>query len=134
MSNVNLNNASLKNVTFKDCKLLGVNFSECKDFLFYIKLDNCNADYCSFANKKMSKTCFYHCSLKDTNFTNTILNNSLFEHCNLANALFNKTNLKEANMETAFNFIIDPELNEIKKCKFSINGLLGLLAKYDIVV
>jgi uncharacterized protein YjbI with pentapeptide repeats len=134
LSNVNFNNASLKNVAFKDCKLLGIIFSEVKDFLFNIHLENCNADFASFANKKMSKTKFINTSLKDVNFAGTVLNNALFDNCNLENALFNKTNLKEANLETSYNYIIDPELNDIKKCRFSLNGLMGLLAKYDIVV
>ena len=76
----------------------------------------------------------YSKSLKDVNFAGSVLNNALFDNCNLENALFNKTNLKEANLETSYNYIIDPELNDIKKCRFSLNGLMGLLAKYDIVV
>ncbi|MEY3452034.1 MAG: hypothetical protein RL711_1862 [Bacteroidota bacterium] len=88
LSNVNFNNASLKNVAFKDCKLLGIIFSEVKDFLFNIHLENCNADFASFANKKMSKTKFINTSLKDVNFAGSVLNNALFDNCNLENALF----------------------------------------------
>jgi hypothetical protein len=50
------------------------------------------------------------------------------------NAVFNRTILKEADFLTAKNFIIDPDINTVRKAKFSIYGLMGLLNKYDIVI
>ncbi len=35
---------------------------------------------------------------------------------------------------TSFNYSIDPQLNRIKKAKFSLPGIAGLLDKYDIVI
>ncbi|OQA01530.1 MAG: hypothetical protein BWY70_00347 [Bacteroidetes bacterium ADurb.Bin408] len=43
-----------------------------------------------------------------------------------------RTNLEKADLRTAFNYIIDPELNHIKKARFSLRGISGLLAKYNI--
>jgi fluoroquinolone resistance protein len=132
MAMVKLNNCQLNNVIFKDSKLLGVNFSECMDFLFAVKFEGCVLDYCSFAGKKMTKTTFNHTSLKNSDFTGSDLTKSSFLHVDLMNAVFNRAILKEVDFLTADNYIIDPELNNIRKAKFSLQGVPGLLNKYDI--
>ncbi|MDB5256978.1 MAG: putative low-complexity protein [Chitinophagaceae bacterium] len=132
LSMMKLANTSLRDVTFKHCKLLGINFSECEDFLFSVRFENCILDYASFMKKKMTKTKFIHTSLKQVVFTNTNLSNAVFDNTDLADAIFNGTELKEADFVTAYNYIIDPELNNIKKAKFSLHGVVGLLAKHAI--
>ena len=129
-----LNQTTMNGIFFKECKLIGLNFHECADMLFSVRFENCLLDYASFINKKMSKTSFKNSSLKSTVFSNTTLNKALFDNTDLQGAVFDKTNLQEANLTTAYNFSIDPEKNMIRKAKFSQQGLLGLLAKYDIQV
>lgn len=129
-----LNQATLDNIVFKDCKLIGMNFSDCSDFLFSARFENCLLDFASFSNKKMGKTVFKDSSLKSAEFTNAFLSKALFENTNLSGAVFNRTNLQEANFVTAYNYSIDPELNNIKRATFSQHGLAGLLAKYGIRV
>ncbi len=70
--------------------------------------------------------------MKQVVFTNANLSNSVFDNTDLADAVFNGTDLKEADFRAANNYIIDPELNNIKKAKFSLHGVVGLLAKYSI--
>ena len=130
----NLTGTSLKTVNFKNCKLLGIQFEKCDDFLFNVNFRECVLDYSSFKNKKMSKTTFNSCSMKEVNFTGVTLSNSVFENCNLDNAIFNETQLKEVDFTTAYNFKIDPEFNPMKKAKFSAQGIIGLLDKYDIKI
>ena len=91
-------------------------------------------DYVSFVGKKMTKTVFSNCSLKETNFSNADLSNSSFSSCNLERGIFNKTQLKNVDFTTAYNFSLDPEINFIKKAKFAKQSLEGLLVKYDIVI
>jgi hypothetical protein len=52
----------------------------------------------------------------------------------LTRATFENTILENVNFKTACNFEIDPEFNRIKKAKFSIENVSGLLAKYDIKI
>jgi fluoroquinolone resistance protein len=132
LSMTKLANSSLRDVTFKQCKLLGINFSECEDFLFSVRFENCILDYASFMKKKMPKTKFIHTSLKQVVFSNANLSHSVFDHCDLADAIFNGVDLKEADFRTANNYVIDPELNSLKKAKFSLHGISGLLTKYGI--
>lgn len=134
LSMTKLNNTSLKTVQFKNCKLLGIQFHTCDDFLFHVDFEECTLDYSSFANKKMLKTKFVNSSLKEVTFIGTNLSNSVFENCNLAGAIFNDTQLKEVNFLTAYNYKIDPEFNPMKKAKFSTSGIQGLLEKYDIKI
>ena len=134
LSLVKLSGSSLNSVVFRQCKITGVNFNECDDFLFSVQFEHCVLDYASFFGKKMPKTKFIKTSLKEANFDQTNLQGSLFDETDLAGAVFNKTNLANVSFSTAFNFNIDPELNNIKKAIFSLDGLLGLLVKHNIIV
>ena len=129
-----MENTGLKNVRFTGCKLMGIDFSRCNNFNFSATFENSPLDYCSFYQKKMKKTSFSNCSLKDADFTETDLSGALFTDCDLLNASFIQTNLEKADLRTAKNYALDPEMNKIKKAKFSFPGIAGLLARYDIVI
>ena len=131
---VKLPATSLKTVSFKECKLLGIRFDECADFLFNVRFENCMLDYSWFTNKKLAKTQWLSCSLKEVNFGSADLTSANFDNSNLEGAVFNETNVSAADFTTAFHFRIDPERNIIKKAKFSIGGIPGLLEKYDIKI
>lgn len=134
LSMVKLAGTSLKSVVFRDCKLLGILFHECDDFLFGVHFYDCALDYASFANKKMHKTHFSNCALREVTFGGTDLTKSIFDNCNLENAIFNNSKLNDADFRTAYNYTIDPEFNPMKKARFSIRGIPGLLEKYDIKI
>ena len=134
MSMVKLSKSKVTHVHFVNCKLIGINFNECNDFLFSADFNNCLLDYTSFAGKKIPKIKFTNCSLKESNFSNADLSESIFLNCNLEGTVFNKTILGKVDFTTAYNFTIDPEFNSIKKAKFSRNTIQGLLTKHDIVI
>jgi uncharacterized protein YjbI with pentapeptide repeats len=134
LSMTNLSGTSLKTVHFINCKLLGIAFNSCMDFLFHVSFQDCILDYSIFNNKKMPKTTFNNCSVREVSFISTNLSNSVFEKCNLDGAIFNDTQLKEVNFLTAYNYKIDPEFNPMRKAKFSMQGIPGLLDKYDIKI
>ena len=129
-----LNNCQMNNITFKDCKLLGVIFSDCADLLFAVKFEGCVLDYCSFVRKKMPKTHFIDSSIKNVDFSECELTKAIFKNADLSNSVFNRTILKEADFLAASNYTIDPTINTIKKAKFSLQGAVGLLYKFDIVI
>lgn len=132
LSMIKLNATSLKNVDFEECKMMGIAFEYCDDFLFEVKLKDCMLDFCSFANKKMQKTQFSTSSMQEVNFSGTNLTKAVFDDVNLNGALFDKTILMEADLSKAYNFSIDPELNSIKKAKFSLKDAGGLLEKHNL--
>jgi fluoroquinolone resistance protein len=132
LSMLKLNASTLSNAVFKNCKILGVIFSDCHDMLFSVAFDGCVLDYSSFMAKKMTKTKFNRSSLKEVNFSRTNISESVFNDVDLSGAVFNQTNLSGANLINARNYSIEPELNIIKKASFSMDGIRGLLDKYQI--
>lgn len=134
LSTAKLPGTAFKNVKFKDCKLLGLHFENCDDFLFEIDIDNCLLNLSSFYKMKLKKLRFKNSNLSEVDFTEADLTNCSFDDCDLTGARFENTVLEKADLRTARNYSIDPELNKIKKAKFSIDGIAGLLAKYDIEI
>ena len=134
MSMVKLKGSSVKEVKFVSCKLIGVDFGVCNEFLLSMSFDKCILDYAQFYKLKLQKINIKDCSLKEANLTESDLSGANFLNCDLDRAIFSHTRLNSADFRTAFNYSIDPESNNIKKAKFSFNGISGLLDKYEIVI
>ncbi|MFM9949054.1 MAG: hypothetical protein ACKV1O_14025 [Saprospiraceae bacterium] len=64
----------------------------------------------------------------------SVYQNAVFGNCNLSLAVVERTLLEGADLRTAYNFSIDPENNRIKKAKFSMQNIVGLMDKYGIFV
>jgi uncharacterized protein YjbI with pentapeptide repeats len=82
----------------------------------------------------MIKTHFKDSSLKGVDFAGADLKQSKFINCDLNEAIFYNSNIQEVNFTSAFNYIIDLSQNQIKKARFSKDGLAGLLSQFDIVI
>ncbi|WP_421771684.1 pentapeptide repeat-containing protein [Emticicia sp.] len=134
LSNVKISNTAFKQVKFSNCKLLGVNFGECNPFLFSVSFDDCFLHLAGFYKLKMKGTKFKNCNLKEADFTETDLSGAVFDNCEFTSAVFERTILEKADLRTSQNFSIDPELNRIKKAKFSLSNVRGLLDKYNIEI
>jgi len=72
--------------------------------------------------------------MHEVDFSSCNLTEAIFDNCDLTRATFDNTTLDRADLYTAYNFNIDPELNSIKKAHFATSGLYGLLMKYDIKI
>ena len=129
-----VSDSGFQETMFKRCKLSGVNFSKSRDFLFRVNFEGCILDNAIFYKTKNKKATFVDCSMIETDLTEADLTEAKFINCNLNRAFFNRTILKGADLRTSYNFTIDPDDNQIKKARFSIHGLPGLLGKYDIKV
>ncbi len=129
---VHTHNTGFKEVKFEGCKLVGLDFSLCNDFLFKVEFENCQLDYALFTKKKLRKTKFQNCSVKEADFTQTDLSHAIFGQTDLTDSVFEGCNLEETDFRTAINFTIDPDQNRIKGARFSSYALAGLLRKYDL--
>ena len=134
LASVSLADTALQNVAFEECKLLGLQFTACRDMLFGVHFDQCQMRYASFAGRKMPHTRFVGCQLDEADFADADLSEALFQDCSLAGAVFQNTRLSGADFTTAAGFLIDPESNTIQKARFTLQGLLGVVAKYELVV
>lgn len=127
MSMVKVMETSLRDVQFRDCKLMGIVFGNCSNFLFSVSFEKCILDLSSFHRLKMRKTHFTECSLHEASFVETDLGESVFLDCDFSQALFERAILEKADFRTSYHYIINPETNKIKKAKFAQSGIAGLL-------
>lgn len=127
-----LNRTVFRDVTFKDCKMLGLRFDTCDEFGLSFSFDGCQLNQSSFYQTKIKKTVFRNSQLQEADFAETDLTGAVFDGCNLTQAIFDHTILEKVDFRTSYNYIIDPEINRIKRAKFSVSGVSGLLNKYDI--
>jgi len=132
LSNVQLNNTAFQEVYFKQCKMLGLRFGDCKVFGFEISATDCPLNHSSFFEVNLRKTRFKACQLHEVDFTGADLHEASFDGCDLLHANFEQSNLEHADFRTAINYQIDPDLNKLKNARFSADGLAGLLSKYGI--
>jgi fluoroquinolone resistance protein len=126
--------SSWRDVRFKNCKLVGLHFQDCQDFLFGVRFENCSLNLASFYQRNLKKTLFRNCSLHETDFTESDLSQAIFDNCDLKLAIFDNSILEKADFRTSFNYSLNPEINRIKKARFSLQGIAGLLSHYDILI
>lgn len=116
----------------KDCNVNGIDFSKASDFLFGMSFEGCTLNNAILYKKKNKRARFTDCSLKEADLTECDLTDAIFTNCDMHRTVFSYTILKNADLRTSYNYIIDPDENTLKKARFSVHGLPGLLAKYDI--
>lgn len=133
-SGAKINYVAFRTVFFNRCKIEDVNFAMCDKLIFEIHFKECILDFSKFYTLKIKGTTFVDCSIIAVDFMATDLTQVVFENCDLYRSEFSKAIANKANFKTSYNYTIDPTKTKIKKAVFSLAGLKGLLAKYDIVV
>ncbi len=134
LSMAKLTETAFREVKFTDCKMLGLHFDDCAPIGLSIGFDNCNLTHSSFYQTKMKGTVFKSCLLHEVDFVETDLSNCLFDYCDFIKAVFGNSILEKTDFRSSYNYAIDPEINRVKKAKFSLSGIAGLLNKYDIEI
>lgn len=134
LSLLNLTQAAFKDVKFKNNKMVGLRFENCAEFALSFSFENCILNHSTFYKTKLKKTYFIDSQLQECDFMECDLSSSLFDNCDLNRAIFEKTIIENSDFRTAYNYSIDPEKNRIKKAKFSLIGVSGLLDKYGIKI
>jgi fluoroquinolone resistance protein len=134
LSLAKLNKTAMREIKFNDCKLTGLQFQTCNDFLFSVQFENCILNLSSFYKLKIKRTLFKSSSLHEVDFAEADLSMSIFENCDLSRAIFESSTIEKCDFCTSYNYSINPEENNIKKAKFSLVGVIGLLEKYDIEI
>ncbi|WP_297507111.1 pentapeptide repeat-containing protein [Flavobacterium sp.] len=127
-----INHTSFRGVWFTSCNLTSVNFAMTDQVIYEFHFKDCLLDYSQFYKLKLKNIQFIHCSMIAVDFMTTDLSGALFDACNLRRTVFSDTNLEKADFYTSYDYSIDPEKNKIKKARFSLFGLKGLLEKYEL--
>lgn len=123
-----------KTAVFKNCKLVGIHFGDCNPFSLSLHFEDCLLNLSSLYKLKLKGIQFKRCNLQEVDFAETDLTGAIFDSCDLAGALFENSILEKVDFLTAYNYSIDPNINRIKKAKFSMAGVIGLLYKHDIEI
>ena len=83
---------------------------------------------------KINSTGFLNCKMHNVDFTNTEARSCQFNTCDLLGTKFDNTNLEKSNLSTAYNFEINPSINNLKDAVFSEGNLKNLLSVFKINV
>lgn len=134
LSMIVLKKTILRDCAFIQCKMMGVQFNNCNTFGLSFRFESCLLNYASFYKLKIAKTQFMKSQLHEVDFTETDISQSVFDECDLHLAVFDNTLLEKADLRTAYHYAIHPEKNKIKKARFSLSGIAGLLHEYDIEI
>ncbi|MFD2933254.1 pentapeptide repeat-containing protein [Spirosoma flavum] len=134
LTRAELRNTKLYDVSFVNCRLAHVDFGSCNAFGFHVNFQECQLDYTVFLNRKLKKAHFTDCSLKEAHFLKCDLTGTVFDQCNLELARFEGNNLTQVDFSSSYNLEINPDDNKVKKARFSLQNLPGLLVKYDLVI
>ena len=133
LSLVKFKETSLSHVKINGSKAIGVVWYEAGNPLS-VSFNNSRISYSSFYGKNCKKTKFINCIADDVDFSNCNLSQADFAGTDLKNAIFSNTDLTQANFAGALNYSINPEVNKIKKAKFSLPEALSFLYSLDIVL
>lgn len=134
LSLAKLRETSFQEVRFENSKLLGLQFCDCRELLLEFEFDQCMLKLSNFQRLNLKNTKFTDCNLQEADFTGTDLTGATFDNCDLTRTTFDHTILEKADFRTAYNFSINPAKNRIRKAKFSLSGLTGLLDVYDVEI
>ncbi|GAB4016814.1 pentapeptide repeat-containing protein [Spirosoma koreense] len=134
LTRAELSDTKLYDVRFIGCQLAQVDFGPCNPFGFHVDFEECQLDNAVFLDRKLKKAHFIDCSLKEVHFLKCDLTGTTFKNCNLELARFEANNLTQVDFSSSFNLELNPEENKVKKARFSLHNLPGLLTKYDLVI
>lgn len=126
-------NSSFMEVTFKDSKVMGVDWTKAKS-IHFLSFFNSQIDYSNFSFLKLPKLVLKQCTAREVDLTEADLTDSNFECTDFEGAKFHKTNLSKANFKKAFNYLIDFQTNTLKKTEFSMPEVVSLLKNLDIII
>ncbi len=134
LSKVNVGYTKFDEVAFVKCRLAHVGFGHCNAFGFSVSFQASNLDFTVFLNRNLKKTRFDTCSMKEAHFLKCDMTGAVFIECDLELAKFGENNLSQADFTSSYNLRLNPEDNKLKKAKFSLSHLPGLLSKYDLII
>lgn len=82
----------------------------------------------------LKKSNFSGSKILECTFNETTLTHSNFSETDLTGTTFHRSDLAGANFSSAINYCIDPVTNNVKKAKFSLPEVAGLLGRFGITI
>ncbi|RYE89912.1 MAG: pentapeptide repeat-containing protein, partial [Myxococcales bacterium] len=133
LSNVRFRGASLRSVTFKDCKMMGV-FWDSLGSDPMVGFTDCAMRYQAFANLSLRSTPFTRCSLVEASFAEVDLTRATFTDCDLTRTTFDRCTLTSADFTTSTGVVFDAAKNRSKGAKISAETAAAMAAALGLIV
>jgi fluoroquinolone resistance protein len=137
LSLMNLIDCRFVECRFTRCRAVGVAWTGAEGSLIAkvpFSFEACRLDLGSFQGVDVAGSVFRDCSLREVDFTEAVLRGADFAGSDLAGATFVRSDLREADLTGALNVALDPRQNRLAGATFSVEGALGLLEAFEIVV
>jgi fluoroquinolone resistance protein len=131
LSNMQVQGASLRSVSFKDCKAVGINWAGANS-VTHLNFEKCVINYAVFGGLDLKKSALKNCVAREADFEGTNLSEVDCRGTDFAGARFANTNLTKADLRGATSYSIRPDANKIKKARFSLPEATLLLYGLDI--
>lgn len=123
----------LREVAFKGCKMMGVDWTALGRFPVMTFTD-CNLRYCSFMGLVARKIPFVRCALVEATFVKADLAEARFEDCDLAGTRFESCDLRNATFAGSRELVLDPAGNRVQGARIPLEAAIALAASFGLKV
>jgi fluoroquinolone resistance protein len=124
---------TLRDVSFKNCKLMGVDWSSLESYPV-VRFESCNLRYASFVRLALNKTCFLGSVLSEASFVETQLVDASFEGCELSAARFDRCDLRRASFADTRGLLLDTKINNVKGARIPVEAALRLAELQGLII
>lgn len=126
-------NSSFLDVSFRDSKIMGIDWTRAKSIRF-LSFERCDISFSNFSALRAPGLKMTGCIARETGFSDADLSKGNFRKTDFYGAVFSHTNLTGADFTGAFNYGIDITANNMKKALFSLPEAASLLRSLDIIL
>jgi fluoroquinolone resistance protein len=126
-------NSRFDEVTFKNCKVIGIDWTRTTETR-KLHFSDCQLNYSNFRFLGLPGLKIERSEVKDADFIEAKLKGASFARSDLEKTRFFKTDLTGADFRGAWNYSIDPGTNTLKKTRFSLPEAIALLESLDIII
>lgn len=129
---------SFTTVEFIDSNMIGVNWTEASwpalGLFNAIGFERCAISHSSFAGLRLRRVKMIDCVAHDADFAEANLSEAVCVGTDFKDSRFLHTDLGEADFTGAKNYAIAPNLNALRKTRFSLPEAMALLYGLDIIL
>ena len=114
-----------RGVTFVDCKMMGVEWTELGAFP-ELAFRGCDLRYVSFVSLTLRKIRFERCDLRDAQLVDVDLAEAVFTDCQLGGARFERCDLRKASFAGASELVLTPQGNKLAGARVPVETAIRM--------
>jgi fluoroquinolone resistance protein len=134
LSVIKLGGSSFQSVRFVECKLTGIDWSRAHDLMFDVSFEDCVLDFSSFVGLPLKGLRIDGGKAHNAVFADSNLQKVRFSHVDLAGTMFTGNDLREGDLSTCANVVLEPNTNRFHKTKLPVDAALRHLKQLGILV